>query len=323
MNGPANTYMAALKTYKDGAFVIPEDRVIGQKPDPNDPVFQSYKADILKMAADAGRAYTIEEFSRFAQMINYENHKGLFEALTARRSNGLLMWMSQSSWPSLMWQTYDWYLDTNAGYFGAKAGCQPTHAVWDPRSDEMILSNATPRAYQHVKTALTLYDLQGKPVLTKEYETAELAADSYGLALGSIDFSASPTDMVFIKLIVYDETCTTLGENFYWHNRKDYQDYRALNELPKADVRLRVTGKEELPGGRVVYTLALSNESSTPAVQVRIRAHDILPAFYSDNYFALMPGDEKNVTVEMRVKQLNGREPNFTLSGWNTNALSS
>ena len=28
--------------------------------------------------------------------------------------------------PSFMWQTYDWYLDTNAGYFGAKAANQPT-----------------------------------------------------------------------------------------------------------------------------------------------------------------------------------------------------
>ena len=108
MNGPANTYMDALQLYKPGAFHVPTDNVRGQKPDANDPVFVRYKKDVLEMVEAAGKAYTLEEFHKIAQLINYENFKGVYEGLTVKRSNGFLMWMSQSSWPSFMWQTYDW-----------------------------------------------------------------------------------------------------------------------------------------------------------------------------------------------------------------------
>jgi HK97 family phage major capsid protein len=47
---------------------------------------------------------------------------------------------------------------------------------------------------------------------------------------------------------------------------------------------------------------------------------DILPAFYSDNYFSLMPGESKTVTVEFNPKYLKGGRPVFKLSGWNTKA---
>ena len=76
MNGPANTYMEALKCYLGGDFDIPEDKVQGQKPDPEDPIFRAYKADILKMVHEAGEAFSLEDFCCAAQMINYENHKG-------------------------------------------------------------------------------------------------------------------------------------------------------------------------------------------------------------------------------------------------------
>jgi hypothetical protein len=45
---------------------------------------------------------------------------------------------------------------------------------------------------------------------------------------------------------------------------------------------------------------------------------DILPAFYSDNYFSLMPGESKTVTVEFNPSHLKGGLPIFELSGWNT-----
>jgi hypothetical protein len=82
MNGPANTYMDALQLYKPGTFVVPTDNVRGQKPDPADPVFVQYKKDVLEMVEAAGLAYTLEEFHKIAQLVNYENFKGVYEGLT-------------------------------------------------------------------------------------------------------------------------------------------------------------------------------------------------------------------------------------------------
>jgi hypothetical protein len=61
-------------------------------------------------------------------------------------------------------------------------------------------------------------------------------------------------------------------------------------------------------------------------VQTRIRTissatnEDILPAFYSDNYFSLMPGESKTITVDFHPKYLESGQPVFELSGWNTKA---
>ena len=330
MNGPANTYMDALQLYKPAEFTVPTDNVQGQNPRADDPVFIQYRKDILKMVEDAGKAYTLDEFHRIAQLINYENFKGVYEGLTVKRSNGFLMWMSQSSWPSFMWQTYDWYLDTNAGYFGAKAANQPTHAVWDPRDDSIVLSNMTTKTYNNVVTVMKIFDLDGKPVSEQTWNTPALGPDSYGikLATATADFSKSPTDLIFIRLTVKDASGTMLGDTLYWHNWKDYMRYETLGTLPEVILNSSASGKTVVSGeigkGNHRYTLTLMNKSTKPAVQTRIRTlgsntkEDILPAFYSDNYFSLMPGESKTVTVEFNPKYLKGGLPVFEIGGWNT-----
>ncbi len=330
MNGPANTYMDALQLYKPGTFTVPTDNVRGQKPDPADPVFIRYKKEILEMVEAAGRAYTLEEFHKIAQLINYENFKGVYEGLTVKRSNGFLMWMSQSSWPSFMWQTYDWYLDTNAGYFGAKAANQATHAVWDPRDDSIVLSNFTPNTYNDVTTNMKVFDLYGKVVSIQTWKTPILGPDAYGIRLATAtgDFAKSPTDLVFIRLTVKDDSGNVLGDTLYWHNWNYYMRYESLNSLPEVRLHAAVSPKSIVAGdigrGNDLYTITLSNNGSAPVVQTRIRTistatyEDVLPAFYSDNYFSLMPGESKTVTVEFNPRHLKGGQPVFELSGWNT-----
>ena len=92
-----------------------------------------------------------------------------------------------------------------------------------------------------------------------------------------------------------------------------------------ATVSPKTTVAGEIGKGNYLYTLTLSNRSTTPAVHTRIRTissitkKDILPAFYSDNYFSLMPGESRTVTVEFNPQYLKGGRPVFELSGWNTN----
>ncbi len=330
MNGPANTYMDALQLYRPGDFVVPTDNVRGQKPDPSDPEFARYRKEVREMVEAAGKAYTLEEFQKIAQLINYENFKGVYEGLTVKRSNGFLMWMSQSSWPSFMWQTYDWYLDTNAGYYGARAANQPTHAVWDPRDDAIVLSNLTPHTFHDVATTMRVFDLSGRAVSEQTWDTPVLGPDAYGirLATATADFAKSSTDLVFIRLTVKGASGRVFGDTLYWHNWKDYMRYESLNLLPEVRLRASVSPRSVVTGeigrGNDRYTITLSNPGSAPAVQTRIRTlsgatnEDILPAFYSDNYFSLMPGESIAVTVEFSPEYLKGGRPVFELGGWNT-----
>jgi mannosylglycoprotein endo-beta-mannosidase len=43
----------------------------------------------------------------------------------------------------------------------------------------------------------------------------------------------------------------------------------------------------------------------------------ILPAYYSDNYVSLLPGEEWTITVEAASKELHGDQPLIWLDGWN------
>jgi hypothetical protein len=320
LNGPANTYMHALQTYLGGDFHIPADRVQGSDPDESDPVYREYKAAIAEMCREAGEIWTIEDFCRAAQLINYDNHRGMFDALAVRRSNGLLMWMSQSSWPSFMWQAYDYFLDTNGGYFGTKAGNQPTRAVFDPRDDSIFLANATQYRYEDVETSVELYDYYGRSVSSVTYRTDVLEPDAYGVRLGQVDFSPSGTDIVFLRLTLKSRSGEVLGYNDYWHNRKEYQDYRALNRMEQAGISLKVVKAEISESGTYRCAVTVKN-GPVPALGVRIRllgedGSDELPVFYSDNYLTMMPGEERTVTVECAAELLRGT-PVWELSGWN------
>ncbi|MDR1157552.1 MAG: discoidin domain-containing protein [Oscillospiraceae bacterium] len=328
MNGPANTYMNALKSYMPKiTWTFPNSIGGSQNPSPAAVNIVNYENNFKPMLSQLAEWYTLDDFSRVAQLINYENHAALFQALTTRRAGGLLMWMSQSSWPSFMWQTYDYYLDTNGGYFGVKTGNQPTQAIWRPTDNAVILSNLTPKSYGDVKTELKIYDLNGGVAASETYATPYLGPDTTGLTLSaniSELFAESATDMVFIRLIVKAEDGSVLGSNTYWHNKETYLAHQALNDLAQVSLTAVSSDPETLANGNVRYTLTLKNDTGVPAVQTRIRTvsaatgEDVLPTFYSDNYFALMPGESKTVTAEFNPRYLEGGAPEFELGGWNT-----
>jgi hypothetical protein len=160
-------------------------------------------------------------------------------------------------------------------------------------------------------------------VSSKEYKTDSLESDASGVVIAKTDFSASSSDIVFLRLTLRQSSGETLGECFYWHNRRAYQDYHALNSLPEAEVEISSVNQEPLPDGNLRYTLTLKNDSGVPCIQLRVRTldtsgADVLPVFYSDNYFALLPGETKTITAELHPNRRSSVPPRFVLGGWNT-----
>ena len=46
----------------------------------------------------------------------------------------------------------------------------------------------------------------------------------------------------------------------------------------------------------------------------------MLPAYYSDNFISLLPGESKTVAIEAAVSALGGQTPLVTVDGWNVTA---
>ncbi len=63
----------------------------------------------------------------------------------------------------------------------------------------------------------------------------------------------------------------------------------------------------------------LSNQDKVPALMLHLSArgsqnHErLLPVIYSDNYFFLMPGESKTVSVSVKVADCMGQKPEVVL----------
>ena len=59
----------------------------------------------------------------------------MFEAYSRNKyaSTGVIQWMLNNAWPSLIWHLYDYFLMPAGGYFGTKKACEPVHAQYSVR----------------------------------------------------------------------------------------------------------------------------------------------------------------------------------------------
>ena len=68
-----------------------------------------------------GGAKDAKEFCMKSQWVSYESNKALYEGWLDHMWNdatGVMLWMSGASYPSMVWQTYDYYYDLTGAYFG-------------------------------------------------------------------------------------------------------------------------------------------------------------------------------------------------------------
>ena len=136
----------------------------------------------------------------------------------------------------------------------------------------------------------------------------------------ALEFPDEVSDVHFIKLYLTrgDEV---LSDNFYI-NGKEYGNHIALKNIAKADVKSKVSVRKE-NDGQWRGTVTLENSSSVPAVMIRLNVmgkkdgEQILPMFYGDNYFSLMPGEKKTVTLRWYEADTRGNKPEVKITGYN------
>ena len=138
--------------------------------------------------------------------------------------------------------------------------------------------------------------------------------------LFKMEFPENCSEVHFIKLLLTKDG-KTLSDNFYV-NGKQYGNHQALKSIAKADVKTSTSIKKGADG-MWRGTITLENKSSVPAVMVRVNVvgkkdgQQILPMFYSDNYFSLMPGEKKTVTLKWYNADTRGNRPKVEVTGYN------
>jgi len=240
----------------------------------------------------------------------------MFEAQSKYRM-GLLIWMSHSCWPSFVWQTYDYYFDPTAAYFGCKKGSEPLHIQWNPVSESIEVVNYNGGNVRSLSALAEVLNMDG----TKKWEktaTLDSAEDSVTSCI-KMEYPSGLTSVHFLRLSL-TLNGKTVSENFYMRGLEE-GNYRAIRELPK--VKLEAVTNSEVRGDRWRLTTDLHNVSGQPALMVRLKVvreksgDRILPALFSDNYVTLMPGEHRTIRIDVNAADTRGETPRVVVDGFN------
>lgn len=281
--------------------------------------FANLKAFDAAMAAIYTPPLSAADYERMAQTMSYDAERAMFEAYSKNKyvSTGVVQWMLNNAWPSMIWHLFDYYLDAGGGYFGVKKACEPLHIQYSYDDRSIVVVNSTylraaglhARVQVHGLTWNDLYQAQA---------TVDAAPDSAQRVFTIPDsLYAGAERIFFIDLTLTDPSGQVLSRNFYWvpgtlttfdwqktwytyTPAARYEDLSALAHLPQAKLaaHAEITSTEH---GREIV-LHLNNNSATLVFQVHaaVRTPDgglIAPVIWSDNWIELVPGESATLTA--------------------------
>jgi hypothetical protein len=271
---------------------------------------------VSMMDKSFGGADNAEDWVTLAQFINYDGYRAIFEAQSKNRM-GILLWMSHPCWPSFVWQTYDYYFDPTAAYFGSKKGSEPLHIQWNALTDTIEVVNYNAGRVPDLTAKVEILNIDGAVQWEKSAPVDSLE-DSV-VAPIAIEFPAGLSPIHFLRLKLVRGSAT-VSENFYWRPAQE-GNYQALKTLPK--VKVEAATRVERQGQRWILTTELKNPSAQPALMVQLKAvreksgDRILPALFTDNFVSLMPGEQKSMQIQIEDADTRGEKPTVVVQGFN------
>jgi Glycosyl hydrolase 2 galactose-binding domain-like/Exo-beta-D-glucosaminidase Ig-fold domain/Glycosyl hydrolases family 2/Glycosyl hydrolases family 2, TIM barrel domain len=277
---------------------------------------------MAQVQAEFGAPTSLEDFDRKAQMLNYVDHRAIFEGMNAHLwapNSGRLLWMTQPAWPSNTWQILSSDYDTQASFYGVKKACEPLHVQLDLSNYNVAVVNTTNYPQPGLLLSAGVYSLDNKLLLHHE-EKRDASANSvtggFRLDLAPL---LSPGVVVLVKLELHNSSGELLSGNFYWLGA-DSESYRSLNLLPAAS--LQATAKSIHSPGNIHVQVELHNTGTAASIENKLtllNAADgsrILPAYFTDNYVSLLPGETRTIEIDYPPDSAHGAAQ-LAIRGWN------
>jgi exo-1,4-beta-D-glucosaminidase len=300
--------------------------------------FKNIDVFIKALEERYGKAENLDDYAEKSQLMTYEGERAMFEAYGRNKytSTGVIQWMLNNAWPSLIWHLYDYYLRPAGGYFGTQKACEPLHVQYSYDDHSVSVVNSFYEDFKnfHVTAEVLNLDLTSK--FTREVDV-DIPPDSSTRAIEIPEIHDLSTTY-FVRLRLDDHYGKLVSSNFYWLSTKpdeldwantqwyvtplkSYADFTGLKNLPKAEVK--VSGKLEHHGNTPVASITVQNPSSHLAFFVHLQvatkkgADEALPVLWDDNYFPLMPGESRKVTATYLSPREVVAGAYVTVDGWN------
>jgi len=304
-------------------------------------MFKDLKRYNEAMDKRLGPAGDLEDYLRKAQFLNYEAMRAMFEAFVANKhkATGVIQWMYNSAWPKLWWQLYDYYLQPNGAFYGARKAGEPVHILYNYGKREIAAVNSSGTPSPKLKATIRVLDFGLKEIISKSVDFGLLADEVKTIDVLSPPAGLTPT--YFLDLRIFKDKGQLIDANFYclsskpetldeenstWYVTpiKDFADLTALNGLKP--VTLKVKDKTSKDGPMTRITVDLENPSADLALMIEIRVvrdtseEVVLPIYLDDNYITLLPKESRKISGLFSTEDLGGELPVVKIRGWNVRA---
>ena len=263
-----------------------------------------------------GKAESLDDFCSKVQFINYDSYRAMFESWNSvmwADGSGVLLWMSHPAWPSVEWQTYSWDYETFGSFYGSRKACEPVHIQMNLDDHDIVVLNTTTSPLSKVTVSFACYDLAGKKLAAKAEKGIDLGANSrkeiFKAELGEMK------GVYIVRLLLSDSKGNVLSRNDYLMRGQGAEDFTALAELGKTSLKARKLASKD---GTVRFEV--SNPSKVSAMNLKFNlccpqtGEIILPAYFSDGYFHLLPGEKR--VIEMHSPSTG----NVVVEGYNVDS---
>ena len=267
-----------------------------------------------------GKPKDVEDFATKAQLVNYDQYRGLMEGFSSHMWDwytGTIIWKTQNPWTAMRGQMYDYYLDPNACLYGLHNGSEPLHIMYDPTDGMVMVANNTFKTHANMMLVAKAYDMDGKEkMLTQVFADVTPTTTKRYLSLKKAIDGLSKDKGAFVCLQLLDKDKKIISENIYW-TPDENGNYSGLEKMPKGNLN---ASAKYLNSDKVEVTLtnngngplAFFNRLSIVNADTKQR---VLPAFYSDNYVSVLPGEVRKVIID--YKGADKKNLSVAVAGWN------
>lgn len=248
-----------------------------------------------------------EKFEDFVYLGLVLQGHGMRHGMEAHRRNrpycmGTLYWQLNDSWPVVSWSGIDYYGNWKALHYQAKRAFAPVlvNPVQEGDSLSVYLLSDRLDALRQLTLEMRLIDFNGKTLKKNVIKSLELPANTsvrvYREELDALITSEQGKE-AFMVLTLKDKGGKELSEEVHF--------FRPVKELalPQTQVKCKVKQAD----GRYEVTLFSDKLAKDVFVQIPIQG-----ARFSDNFFDLLPGETKRITITSPLIK-KGDKPNITL----------
>ncbi|MGM0462218.1 MAG: glycosyl hydrolase 2 galactose-binding domain-containing protein [Fibrobacterota bacterium] len=248
-------------------------------------------------------------FITAAQWNAYESWRAMYEAYTVSfpRGTGVIGWMQNGQWPSVMWQMYDYWNIPTGGFYGVRKACEPLHILYSYADNSIWCCNSTFKHVDALQVSVDILNTDGSVYDTYKTGITLSAYERKKITLLSVPENR---DLFFLSMRMKKDA-EVISRNYYWLSTSsrdaceeegtkytwfyrplvEHVDYSALLNLPQTDIT------SELMSSSEAFTVHIENTGPAVAFCVQLdimhNGRILAPVFWDDNMILLLPGEKR------------------------------